>query len=178
MHCGDNWEGRLFSWLHVYYVHLASVRFEHSACHGSLIMTIYICILMVQSWQKVSTSLCWIFICIYDFKREMKSKLHFCIYLYLFLFWFILFFHIYNDKTLPKTACRKAKPKNTFSILQYISIIVLWVPYHCFCHFCTYYFFHLFNTFLHLYHYFNLSFDISFISLSFISLFFSFICIS
>ena len=31
-HCVDNREGTLFSWLHVYYVHLASVRFEHSAC--------------------------------------------------------------------------------------------------------------------------------------------------
>ena len=66
----------------------------------------------------------------------------------------------------------------TFSILHYISMIVLWLPYHCFCHFCTYYFFHLFNTLLYLYYHFNLSFDISFISLSFISLIFSFISIS
>ena len=39
-HCGDNQEGTLFSWLHVYYAHLASVRFEHFVCRGSL-MTIY-----------------------------------------------------------------------------------------------------------------------------------------
>ena len=37
----DNREGTLFSWLHVYYAHLASVKFEHSVCRGSL-MTIYI----------------------------------------------------------------------------------------------------------------------------------------
>ena len=34
-----NREGTLFSWLHVNYVHLASVRYEHSVCHGSLITT-------------------------------------------------------------------------------------------------------------------------------------------
>ena len=28
-HCGDNWEGTLFSWLNIYYTHLASVKFEH-----------------------------------------------------------------------------------------------------------------------------------------------------
>ena len=34
-HCGDNWEGILFSWLHVYYCTLlAFVRFEHSVCRG------------------------------------------------------------------------------------------------------------------------------------------------
>ena len=36
-HCGDIWEGTLFSWLHVYYAHLAFVRFEHSVCRGSLV---------------------------------------------------------------------------------------------------------------------------------------------
>ena len=40
-HCGDNREGTLFSWLHIYYAHLVSVRFEHSVCRGSL-MTTYI----------------------------------------------------------------------------------------------------------------------------------------
>ena len=38
-HCGDNREGALFSWLHLYAydAHLASVKFEHSAvCRGSL----------------------------------------------------------------------------------------------------------------------------------------------
>ena len=37
----DNREGTLFSWLHVNYAHLASMRFEHSVCCGSL-MTTYI----------------------------------------------------------------------------------------------------------------------------------------
>ena len=35
-HYGDNREGTLFSWLHIYYAHLAFVRFEHSVCRGSL----------------------------------------------------------------------------------------------------------------------------------------------
>ena len=42
-HCGDNQEGTLYSWLHIYYTHLASVRFEPSVCHRSL-MTTYIMI--------------------------------------------------------------------------------------------------------------------------------------
>ena len=29
-HCDNNREGKLFSWLHIYYAYLASVRFEHS----------------------------------------------------------------------------------------------------------------------------------------------------
>ena len=42
-HCGDNREGTLFSPLHIYYTHIASMRFEHSVCHGSLLTTsIYI----------------------------------------------------------------------------------------------------------------------------------------
>ena len=36
-HCGDNREGTLFSRLHIYYAHLASVRFEHYVCCGSLL---------------------------------------------------------------------------------------------------------------------------------------------
>ena len=39
-HCGDNPEGTLFWWLHVY-TRLASVRSEHPVCRGSL-MTTYI----------------------------------------------------------------------------------------------------------------------------------------
>ena len=37
--CGDNREGTLFSRLHIYYAHLASVRFEHYVCRGSLLTT-------------------------------------------------------------------------------------------------------------------------------------------
>ena len=36
-HCSDNQEGTLFSWLHIYYMNLASVRLEHSLCRGSFI---------------------------------------------------------------------------------------------------------------------------------------------
>ena len=41
-HCGDNWEGTLFLWLHINYTHLASVRFEHSVCRESLMTTYWI----------------------------------------------------------------------------------------------------------------------------------------
>ena len=34
----DNLESTLFSWLHIYYALLASVRFEHSVCRGSLMI--------------------------------------------------------------------------------------------------------------------------------------------
>ena len=38
-HCGDNRECTLFSWLHICYPHLASVRFEHCVCRGSHMVT-------------------------------------------------------------------------------------------------------------------------------------------
>ena len=38
-HCGDNREGTLFPWLHIYYTHFASVRLEHSVCRWSLMTT-------------------------------------------------------------------------------------------------------------------------------------------
>ena len=42
--CGDNWEGTFFSWLHIYYAHLAYVRFKHYVCRESL-MTSYVMLL-------------------------------------------------------------------------------------------------------------------------------------
>ena len=38
-HCGDNREGTLVSWLHIYYIYLTFVWFEHSVCCGSLMTT-------------------------------------------------------------------------------------------------------------------------------------------
>ena len=44
-HCGDNRRAHCFhDYIYVYYAHLASVRFEHSMCRGSL-MTTYITLL-------------------------------------------------------------------------------------------------------------------------------------
>ena len=37
----------LFSWLHIYYAHLAFKRFEHSVCPGSLMTTYILLILFV-----------------------------------------------------------------------------------------------------------------------------------
>ena len=48
-------EGTLFSCVHIYYAHLTSVRFEHSACRGSLI-TIYITLL---AWLAEDSLLHW-----------------------------------------------------------------------------------------------------------------------
>ena len=55
-HCGDNREGTLFSWLHIYCAHLAPVRFEHSVYRGSLMTTyiyIYIYICFFKTTQKL-----------------------------------------------------------------------------------------------------------------------------
>ena len=82
-HCGDNWEGTLFSWLHTYYVHLASMRFEHSVCRGSL-MTIYIYIHIIQDyfyfyfvawWNNLNRD---VFIPRQGFKH-MFGQHHFCL---------------------------------------------------------------------------------------------------
>ena len=42
MSCKINQNGTLFSWLHICYAHLPSVRFEHSMCRGPLSLVIYI----------------------------------------------------------------------------------------------------------------------------------------
>ena len=41
-HCGDNWEGILFSWQHIYYALFTSVRFEHSVCAMDQLWPLYI----------------------------------------------------------------------------------------------------------------------------------------
>ena len=56
-HCGDNREGTLFSWLHLYYVHLASAGFEHWMCRGSFMATLrsFLCwssALLVHLYQQ------------------------------------------------------------------------------------------------------------------------------
>ena len=55
-HCGDDREGTLFSWLHINYAHLVSVRFKHSVCRGSLMTTIYICIYTWSVKRKTLSS--------------------------------------------------------------------------------------------------------------------------
>ena len=40
-HCGDNREGTSFSWLHIYYAHLAFVRFEQSVCRAKIYIYIF-----------------------------------------------------------------------------------------------------------------------------------------
>ena len=35
-HCADHRKGTLYSWFHIYFVHLTSGRFGYSVCRGSL----------------------------------------------------------------------------------------------------------------------------------------------
>ena len=46
-HCDDNREVILFSWLHIYYPHLAFVGLEHFMWGGSLMTSSYICTLYI-----------------------------------------------------------------------------------------------------------------------------------
>ena len=84
-HCRDNQEGTLFSWLHTYYAHLASVRFEHSVCCGPL-MTTYIYFTI----KKINVFL--------FFRKSKKDFLpHSCqsskySFLTIALFWFYFFY--------------------------------------------------------------------------------------
>ena len=54
-HCDDNREDTLFSWLHIYYGHLASVRFEHSVSRESLITTH----IMLLAWLAEQSFVHW-----------------------------------------------------------------------------------------------------------------------
>ena len=54
-HCGDNRDGTLFSWLHVYYAHIATVRFEYPVCRGLLMIT-YI---MLLPWLVENSLVNW-----------------------------------------------------------------------------------------------------------------------
>ena len=51
-YCGDNREGAIFSWLHIYYANIASVRSEHSVCHESLIITYMYLYLYIPTHQN------------------------------------------------------------------------------------------------------------------------------
>ena len=54
-YCGDNQEDRVFSWLHIYYALLASVRFQRFRCPGPL-MTTYI---MLFVWLVAHSLVYW-----------------------------------------------------------------------------------------------------------------------
>ena len=71
--CGDNRNGTLFSWLQIYNTHLASVRFEYSVCHGSLMTTyhIYIYIYIYGNHVCMYVSM---YVCMYD------VSMYVCIY--------------------------------------------------------------------------------------------------
>ena len=51
-YCGDNREGTLFPWFHIYYAHLASVRFEQFVWRGSVMTTNFtlFALLVEGSW--------------------------------------------------------------------------------------------------------------------------------
>ena len=72
----DNRESTLFSWLHIYCAHLASVGFEHSVYRGSLMIPgayIYIYIYMlIYIYIYI-----YIYICICILYGNLKFKSHF-----------------------------------------------------------------------------------------------------
>ena len=77
--CGDKWEGTLFSWLHIYYAHLISVRFEYSVCHGY----------HLRSFIYIYVRVCIYVIYVYLY-------MHICILYSLYvLYVFVLYIYIY-----------------------------------------------------------------------------------
>ena len=85
-HCGDNLEGTLFSWLHIYNTHLASVRFEHFVCGGSL-MTIYMLILHLLDLSTFCVvDHLWPFIYVYMY---VYMYIYVCIHVYIYIYRYI-----------------------------------------------------------------------------------------
>ena len=64
-----------FHGLHIYYAHLAFVRFEHFKCHGSL-MTTYI-----YTYKYI-----YIYIYIYIYKCNMYVYIYVYIYIYIYIY--------------------------------------------------------------------------------------------
>ena len=82
-HCGDNWKGTLFSWLHLHYAYLASVRFEHSVCCGSLMAT---CNIVTRRFNKIYLKLfilllivaCYLYIAIFRQYQILWKTINSC----------------------------------------------------------------------------------------------------
>ena len=56
-HCCDNWEDRLFPWLHIYYANLALSGFEQCVCRVSLMVTHFTLLVLLPAICN-STSSC------------------------------------------------------------------------------------------------------------------------
>ena len=76
-HCGDNWEATLFSWLHVYYAHLASVRLEHFLCLEHFVWPLILCsfLNLFSTLWFIGSFVIYIYIYIYIY--ILKSMLKF-----------------------------------------------------------------------------------------------------
>ena len=93
-HCGDNREGTLFSWLHINYTYLASVKFEHSVCRGSL-MTTYIIIYILLYIVHIFIYFHVIYI-YYIYKYIYTNNIYIYIYLYLYIYIYIyIYMYVY-----------------------------------------------------------------------------------
>ena len=80
----------------VFLPYISNHTFKVGICLNIYYIYIYIYIYTyIAEKKKVSRSLCRIFTCTLNFKRE-KSKLHFCIYFYLFFSYFLKlsYFHL------------------------------------------------------------------------------------
>ena len=75
-HFGDNREGTLLSWLHVYYTLLASVRFEYSVCRGSLMTSWgYQCNFALSVSRKYF-SCCFLKYLLYEWSLKKRTFFH------------------------------------------------------------------------------------------------------
>ena len=101
---GNNWESTLFSWLHVYYAHIASVILWDlsTLCvyRGSLMATIYIYIIYIYIYIYIYVCILYIYIYyiytyIYICIRMYYMYIYYIIYIYMYTFVYV-YMHIYS----------------------------------------------------------------------------------
>ena len=129
---GNNWESTLFSWLHVYYAHIASVILGDlsTLCvyRGSLMATIYIYIIYIYIYIYIYRYIYVYILYIYIFIIYIRTYIYVyvciiciyiilyiytCIHLYMYICIYIVYIYIY------------------VGICQYIPVyIICWHNYH------------------------------------------------
>ena len=96
---GNNWESTLFSWLHVYYAHIASVILWDlsTLCvyRGSLMATIYIYIYIYIRIYIIYIYIYYIYTYIYICIRMYYMYIYYIIYIYMYTFVYV-YMHIYS----------------------------------------------------------------------------------
>ena len=87
-HCDDNLQSTLFSWLHIFYAHLASVRFKCSMCREHLCPlyiydTTYICNIHIDYIYTYMHSIC------------MCIHIHIHIHMHMYIIYLFIYIYIY-----------------------------------------------------------------------------------